>query len=125
MPTITALIAHAPEPQVRALLARVFTEGGWRVTEGAGTLVVERGSRGKTLLLGGAAGEDFYLRQTLTLEPGEHDGGPTTAITYPTSSAAITRGGPYGADREMRLHDEFSQRITTALREAGVVAGLA
>ncbi|MGK2349096.1 hypothetical protein [Actinomyces sp. W5033] len=125
MPTITALIAHAPEPQVRALLSRLFTEGGWRVTDGPGTLVVERGSRGKTLLLGGGAGEDFYLRQTLALEPGRHEGEPTTAITYPTSGAAITRGGPYGAEREMRLHEEFSQRIVTVLREADVVVGLA
>ncbi|QPL05366.1 MULTISPECIES: hypothetical protein [Actinomyces] len=123
MPTITALIAHAPEPQVRALLARVFTEGGWRVTDDVDTLVVERGSRGKTLLFGAAAGEDFYLHQTLTLEPGEYEGAPTTAITYPTSSAVITRGGPYGADREMRVHDEYSQRIITALREAGIAVG--
>lgn len=123
MPTITALIAHAPEPQVRALLTRVFTDGGWRVTNSDSTLVVERGSRGKTLLFGGAAGEDFYLRHTLTLEPSEYEGTPTTAITYPTSSAAITRGGPYGADREMRLHDGYSQRILTALREAGVAVG--
>lgn len=124
MPTVTSLIAHAPEAQVRAVLSRVFAGGGWRVTAQERTFVVERGSRAKTLLLGGGAGEDFYLRQTLTLTPDEPEEG-CTSITYPTSGAAITRGGPYGAEQEMRAHDDYSQRITRALREAGVEVGLA
>lgn len=123
MPTVTALVAHAPEAQVRAVLTRVFADGGWRVTVQEHTLVVERGSRARTLLLGGGAGEDFYLRQALTLTPGEPEEGCTT-VTYPTSGAAITRGGPYGAEREMRAHDDYSQRIAHALREAGVDVGL-
>ena len=123
MPTVTRLIAHAHQDRVRALITRVFTDGGWRVSVEPQSLVVERGSRGKTLLLGGAAGDDFYLRQTLTLTPGA-DEDPTTTITYPTSGSAITRGGPYGAEREMRLHDDYSQRIARALSEAGIVVGL-
>ena len=124
MPTLTTLIAHAPEDRVRSVLTRVFTDGGWRVTAQEHALVVERGSRGRTLLLAGAAGEDFYLRQTLTLTPGEPEEGATT-ITYPTSGAAVTRGGPYGAEREMRAHDDYSQRIARALHQAGVDVGLA
>ncbi|WP_194948792.1 hypothetical protein [Actinomyces trachealis] len=145
MPTLTAYLAHAPIDIVLPLVQGVFTKAGWRVAtvESAGEapapirLTAERGSRVKTFLLAGGAGDDFHLRQELTLSSQVEaasdlsllgtTSSPTssaTRIDYPTAGArAINRGGVYGADREMRAHDELVQQIVTALREADIEVG--
>lgn len=137
MPIVTAYTAHAPVDRVREVLTDVFSSGGWRVVDGGTAaepqgsreFVVERGSRAKSLLLGGGAGDDFYLRHTLTLTPvpdgGEGEGPGATEITYPTSGgSSVARGGSRGAHLEMSLYDDYSVRIRTALEEAGIAVGL-
>lgn len=76
MPTLTTYLAHAPLDVVQPLVEQVFTEAGWRVasapTEGspqAVRLSARCGSLLRTLLLGGGAGDGFYLHHQLLLTP--------------------------------------------------------
>ncbi|SPT53700.1 Uncharacterised protein [Actinomyces bovis] len=140
MPTLTAYLAHAPIDVVLPLVQGVFTDAGWRLsttsTPDATQLTAERGSRTKTFLLAGAAGEDFHLRQELTLTSQAEatsdlsllgsaaSSSTATRIDYPTAGArAINCGGVYGADQEMRAHDDLAEQIVTALRQAGIDVG--
>lgn len=147
MPIRTTYIAQAPLETVEKLVTHVLADDGWQVraepaTTGTTTgtvLVAERGKRLKTLLLASAAGDDFHLCHRLTLTPEQATAsersllpgpGPSpsstltaTRIEYPTSGAsAITRGGVFGADLEMRTHAEISAKIAQALQDAGVTA---
>lgn len=138
MPITTLLLAHAPLAEVRAAVEPALAAIGWTVTaeeDGPVTtrLILERGSRLKTLLLGGGAADDLHLRHVVTLSEsvagrprlsGPDDAETVTEIRYPTSGGgSITRGGPYGADRDLRLHELGSERIVTVLREAGIAVG--
>lgn len=146
MPIRTTYIAQAPLEAVKELVTRVLADAGWQVrteptppgtTQGT-VLVAERGKRLKTLLLASAAADDFHLCHRLTLtservsarahsllaDQGADAPDPleATRIDYPTNGAsAITRGGVFGADLEMRTHDELSTKIAQALQEAGAV----
>ena len=104
---------------VRTLLEEFFTARGWRVHEASpGSLDVETGSLGRTLLLGALAGRRFHVRGRLELA--EDAGGVRIRYRWGgTSGRAL--GGAVGAARAGRLHAETADALAAHLRERGLL----
>ncbi|MEE1650797.1 hypothetical protein V1260_08315 [Brachybacterium sp. J144] len=102
----------------RALLADFFTARGWTLAREDGTRIdYERGSRGRTILLGALAGGAFHLTAQLEVREGDH----ATDVVYRWGpGAGLVLGGTMGRQRAMRVHGETAQ----ALRERTARDGL-
>jgi hypothetical protein len=103
--------------QARALLEQTLQAEGFRFTwESAGQGIVEKGSRGKALLLGVFA---IHYKYVVLLHP-QQDG--TTVIDLGLGATGLV-GGAAGVVKIRRKLDEIGRTLTGALQSAGVLVG--
>ncbi|MBB5830315.1 hypothetical protein [Brachybacterium aquaticum] len=109
-PAGRVLRVRGPLEAVQSETASFFVERGWRVAEDSpGHLVLERGSRRRTVLLGALAGSGFHLSAPLTFVA-ERDAqgavaGQVTVIGYRWGrTAGRALGGTVGRSRAARAH---------------------
>lgn len=113
------LVVRGDVDEVRARIAALVAERGWRVTDATGEeLLLERGSRGRTIVLGSLAGRAFYLSARMGTRAGE---GGTLVEHRWGAGAGLVLGGTLGRARAARAHAELSQALEAALREQGLL----
>lgn len=113
------LVVRGDVDEVRARIAALVAERGWRVTDAPGEeLLLERGSRGRTIVLGSLAGRAFYLSARIGTRAGE---GGTLVEHRWGAGAGLVLGGTLGRARAARAHAELSQELEAALREQGLL----
>lgn len=107
------LVVRGEAGAVREEVAALLREQGWRVQDpGPGEdLVIERGSRGRTIVLGSLAGSAFYLSGRVGVREG--DGGAIVEHRW-GPGAGLVLGGTLGRARAGRAHAELADAIEQA-----------
>lgn len=125
-PSGVELVVRGDSARARALLEEFFVGRGWRPRErGEGRVDYERGSRRRTLLLGGLAGSRFHLTARLEVPAGERAAGTTgdegtTTIHYRWGADdGRTLGGTLGRARAIRIHTETAAALEEHLAAGG------
>lgn len=103
----------------RALLEDVFTARGWTLAREDGPRIdYERGSRGRTILLGALAGGAFHLTAQLEVREGDH----ATDVVYRWGpGAGLVLGGTLGRQRAERVHRETAGALQRRAEEDGLL----
>lgn len=120
--TERVLLVSSSGPETRARIRDVVLAEGWRpgAPPADGALGFERGSLGRTVLLGVLAGKNFHLSLRITLE-GSPEG---TRIRYrPGPSEGGVLGGILGARLAQRQHESTLAALRTEFAGAGLLVG--
>lgn len=111
------MVMRGDEQAARADVAAFFEARGWvpRVRED-GSIAYERGSRGRTVLLGALAGGRFFLTGIIETREDAH----TTDVIYRWGpSEGLALGGTMGRQRAGRAHAETADALQKHLESTG------
>lgn len=111
------MVMRGDEQAARADVAAFFEARGWvpRVRED-GSIAYERGSRGRTVLLGALAGRRFFLTGIIETREDAH----TTDVIYRWGpSEGLALGGTMGRQRAGRAHAETADALQKHLESTG------
>lgn len=130
------LVVRGDRARVRTLVEEFFVGRGWRPRRrGEGRVDYERGSRRRTLLLGGLARRTFFLTAQVTLITGagtadtgkdegasadDGDGGTVVRYTWGAGEGQLL-GGSLGRARALREHAETAEALRADLDRAGLL----
>lgn len=107
------LHVSGPPEKARAVLEEALSAQGFRFTwQNEGRGVVEKGSRGKAMLLGALA---IHYKYVAEVAP-EQDGSVVVALTLATSGVS---GGAIGYKKVRSMLDELKGHLTQAYQQNG------
>jgi hypothetical protein len=107
----------------RAATIEALTAQGFRATDlPNGNVTIQRGSLGKTLLLGALAGKNFHVSFIVEFFTSE-TGGLVVRLSRDIASGAL-KGGAIGAVKVDSIFTEISAALAAALSEKGLLASV-
>lgn len=111
-----------PSTAARDHVAFFFSQVGWRVSPAPnGGLRLERGSRGKSYLLGAFAGKDLYLSHYADFAD-TPDGGST--VTYSSTVGSALLGGAIGVNKSNGIHAQTWPQLANTFHSQGTLRGV-